>query len=168
MSIPHSKLAKLCSFAFVDGRHCRTPRFAGHPRYCWFHAKKDAERRATEEIGYDIGCWLTGDYVSACDLTHALGRVFSNVAQGKIKPRTAATLAYLGQTIAFLIPRAQNEFVQARGVQAWINEIRNSSEQNPDSPSIRPPGSDEDASNADTRAQLDPEPQPELLPAATA
>ena len=32
----------LCSFMFVDGRHCRIPRQLGHPYLCAFHARKDA------------------------------------------------------------------------------------------------------------------------------
>ena len=118
----------LCSFTFADGRRCRTPRCSKHPDLCYFHAKKDAEARSLQEIGFDIGTWLTGNYVSACDLSAALGRVFSNAAQGKIKPRTAATLGYLGQTMAQLIPRAQLEYVNAYGTDAWRAAIRDSVE----------------------------------------
>ncbi len=32
--------SSLCSFTFADGRHCRTPRRAGHPYLCAFHAGK--------------------------------------------------------------------------------------------------------------------------------
>jgi hypothetical protein len=128
----------LCSFTFSDGRRCRTPRSSKHPDLCYFHAKKEAESRSLQEIGYDIGTWLTGNYVSACDLSAALGRVFSNTAQGKIKPRTAATLGYLGQTIAQLIPRAQFEYTSAYGTDAWRAAIRNSAETSP-GPAVRPP-----------------------------
>ncbi len=39
MSTHHSKdRSSLCSFTFVDGRHCRTPRRVGHPYLCAFHA----------------------------------------------------------------------------------------------------------------------------------
>lgn len=130
----------LCSFTFADGRRCRTPRSSKHPDLCYFHAKKETEARGLQEIGYDIGTWVTGSYVSACDLSAALGRVFSNTAQGKIKPRTAATLGYLGQTIAQLIPRAQREYIHAHGIDAWRDAILSSVETDP-GPAVQPPSS---------------------------
>jgi len=37
MSTNRSKdRSSLCSFTFVDGRHCRIPRQAGHPYLCAF------------------------------------------------------------------------------------------------------------------------------------
>src|SRR6202521_6420748 len=99
MSTTSSKdRSSLCSFTFADGRQCRTPR-AAHPYLCVFHARKDAQALAAEAAGKDIAYHLSGDYVSACDLSSALGRLFSAVAQGQMKPKTASTLAYLGQTI---------------------------------------------------------------------
>ncbi len=44
---------------------------------------------------------LSGSFVSACDLSSALGRLFSAVAQGQVKPKTASTLAYLGSGSRF-------------------------------------------------------------------
>src|SRR5713226_8718623 len=88
--------SSLCSFTFVDGRHCRIPRQAGHPYLCAFHARKEAQSLAGQEAGKDIAYHLSGSFVSACDLTSALGRLFSAVAQGQVKPKTASTLAYLG------------------------------------------------------------------------
>ena len=41
MSTNRSKdRSSLCSFMFVDGRHCRIPRQVGHPYLCAFHARK--------------------------------------------------------------------------------------------------------------------------------
>ena len=83
--------ASLCSFTFAGGRHCRTPRQTGHPYLCSFHACKEAQALAGEEAGKDIAYHLSGSYVSACDLSSALGRLFSAVAQGQVKPKTAST-----------------------------------------------------------------------------
>src|SRR5712692_8706218 len=94
----------LCTFTFADGRRCRTPRQPavagqpGHPHLCFFHARKEAQARAADQVGRDVSGFLSGSYLSACDLNSALARLFAAVAQGNIKPRTAATLAYLGQT----------------------------------------------------------------------
>jgi len=153
----------LCSFTFADGRRCRTPRCSKHPDLCYFHAKKDAEARSLQEIGFDIGTWLTGNYVSACDLSAALGRVFSNAAQGKIKPRTAATLGYLGQTMAQLIPRAQLEYVHAYGTDAWRAAIRGSVETEL-GPAVRPPATSSaipaSATSAPSESQQSSSPAP--------
>jgi hypothetical protein len=120
--------ASLCSFTFADGRQCRTPR-AAHPYLCAFHAHKDAQALAGEAAGKDIAYHLSGSYVSACDLSSALGRLFSAVAQGQVKPKTASTLAYLGQTLVQALPLAQQEYVHAYGANSWRETIRTSHEQ---------------------------------------
>src|SRR6202158_6174698 len=85
MSTTRSKdRSSLCSFTFADGRQCRTPR-AAHPYLCAFHARKEAQALAGEAAGQDIAYHLSGSYVSACDLSSALGRLFSAVAQGQVR-----------------------------------------------------------------------------------
>jgi hypothetical protein len=44
----------LCSFTFSDGRRCRTPRTGKHPRFCFYHAQKEARVRTAEELGKDL------------------------------------------------------------------------------------------------------------------
>jgi hypothetical protein len=119
----------LCSFTFADGRQCRTPRSAGHPYLCAFHARKEAQALAGQEAGKDIAYHLSGSYVSACDLSSALGRLFSAVAQGQMKPKTASTLAYLGQTLVQTLHLAQGEYINAFGTNYWRETIRTSHEQ---------------------------------------
>src|SRR5713101_8900619 len=99
-AVTHKKdRSRLCAFTFADGRRCRTPRRSGHPHLCFFHARKEALARAAEQAGEDVSYYLSGTYLSACDLTSALGRLFSAVAQGEIQPKPASALAYLGQTL---------------------------------------------------------------------
>src|SRR5712691_2865415 len=130
MSTNHSKdRSSLCSFTFADGRHCRIPRQAAHPYLCAFHARKDAQALAGEAAGKDIAYHLSGSFVSACDLSSALGRLFSAVAQGQVKPKTASTLAYLGQTLVQTLPLAQHEYINAYGANSWRETIRTSHEQ---------------------------------------
>jgi hypothetical protein len=119
----------LCSFTFADGRHCRMPRRAGHPYLCAFHTGKEAQALAGQEAGQEIAYHLSGSYVSACDLTSALGRLFSAVAQGQMKPKTASTLAYLGQTLVQTMHLAQNEYINAFGANSWRETIRTSHNQ---------------------------------------
>src|SRR5260370_6981361 len=107
MSTIRSKArASLCTFTFADARRCRTPRFARHPHLCYFHALKESRANASVTIGNRILDRFSGSYLSACDLTSALGQVFSGVAQGSINPKTAAPLAYPGPTIAHPIQLA--------------------------------------------------------------
>ena len=112
--------ASLCTFTFADGRRCRTPRHPGHPHLCYFHARKEAQALAAEQAGRDISaCLSSGRYLSACNLSIALARLFSAVAQGHIKPKTANTLAYLGQTLLQTIRLAQHEYINAFDTDAW-------------------------------------------------
>jgi hypothetical protein len=47
--------SSLCSFSFADGRRCRTPRCSTHPHLCYFHARKEAQALAAQQMGRDIG-----------------------------------------------------------------------------------------------------------------
>ena len=141
--------ASLCSFTFADGRQCRTPRCSDHPHLCYFHARKEAQTLAADEIGRDISAYLSGSYLSACDLSSALGRLFSAVAQGQIKPKTASTLAYLGQTILQSIHLAQDEYINAFGTNSWRAAVRSS---------FAPPETDPPSPTPQPTAQPDPPP----------
>lgn len=124
MSTIHAKdRASLCTFTFADGRRCRTPRQSGHPQFCCFHARKQAQLQAAEELGRDFSHFLSGDYFSACDLAAALGRLFPAVARGEVKRQTAATLAYLAQTLLQTIQVAQHEYIEAFGTNSWRNTV---------------------------------------------
>jgi hypothetical protein len=126
MSTLHSEdRVSLCTFTFADGRRCRTPRHSGHPHLCYFHARKEAQALAAEQAGRDIAACLSGGrYLSACNLSIALARLFSAVAQGHIKPKTANTLAYLGQTLLQTIRLAQHEYINAFDTNAWRSAVR--------------------------------------------
>ena len=74
-----------------------------------------------------------------------------------MKPKTASTLAYLGQTLVQILPLAQDEYINAYDTDTWRETIRESHEQSakhtyppPPSPSPQPPA---------------PEPAPDPTPA---
>ncbi|HKV63199.1 MAG TPA: hypothetical protein VJO16_14890 [Candidatus Acidoferrum sp.] len=67
--------ASLCSFTFADGRRCRMPRFNKQSRFCSDHAEKEAKARAVKSLGKDLDYFFSGNYLSACDLCTALGRL---------------------------------------------------------------------------------------------
>jgi hypothetical protein len=139
--------SSLCSFTFADGRRCRIPRCSAHPHLCFDHARKEAQALAAQQVGRKIAADLAGGYLSACDLSSALARLFSAVAQGHIKPKTASTLAYLGQTLLQSIQFAQGEYINAFGTNSWRSAIRSS---------FAPPA-----------PATEPDPKPDLLPSAT-
>jgi hypothetical protein len=115
--------ASLCSFSFTDGRRCLSPRRDSHSHLCVFHARKEAQARAGQEAGEDIAFFLSGDYVSAGDLSFAMSRLFVAVAQGHIKPKTASTLGFLGQTLVQSLQLAQKEYISAFGTSFWERTV---------------------------------------------
>ncbi len=120
----------LCRFTFSDGRQCRTPRCPHHPHFCSDHARKDSQACAADKLARELSYFFSGQYLSACDLSAALGRLLPAVVRSDIKPRSARTLAYLSQTLAQSIPLSKHEYINAFGTDAWRQAIRNSVRQN--------------------------------------
>jgi hypothetical protein len=116
----------LCMFSFADGRRCRTPRLRNHPHFCYDHAEKEARARAAQSLGTDLARYFSGEYLSACDLSTALGCLIPAVVRGDVKPRTARTVAYMAQTLLQSIHISQHEYCEAFGTNAWRNSIGNS------------------------------------------
>jgi hypothetical protein len=152
--------ASLCRFTFADGRRCRTPRSPHHPHFCSDHARKESQACAADKLAHDLAYFFSGEYLSACDLSAALGRLIAAVARGDIKPRSARTLAYLSQTLVQTIHLAQHEYINARGTDSWRKAVRNSIHQNfeygNDSSPPQPP--------PDLAPQSAPAPQPAPSP----
>jgi len=107
--------SRLCAFTFADGRQCRTPRRSGHQHLCYYHAKKEAQALIAKQTREDVVSLFCGKVLCAPDFAAALGRVLSAVARGHIKPKTAVSLALLGQTLNQSIKIAQNEYANAPG-----------------------------------------------------
>jgi len=114
----------LCAFTFADGRQCRTPRCSGHLHFCYFHAQKEAESLAAQQVGQDISRFLPTKLLTACDLGVAMSRLFCAVARGEVKPKVASTLAYLAQTMLQSIPIAQHEYIESFNTNTWRNAVR--------------------------------------------
>jgi hypothetical protein len=133
----------LCRFTFADGRQCRTPRSPHHPHLCGDHARKESQARAADKLADDLTYFFSGEYLSACDLSAALGRLLPAVVRGDIKPRFARTLAYLSQTLVQTIHLAEHEYINACGTDSWRKAVHNSVDQNfdyrNDSPEPEPP-----------------------------
>ncbi len=146
----------LCSFTFSDGRRCRTPRTRNNPRFCAYHAQKEARAQAAETLGKDLSYFFSGNYLSACDLSTALARLIPAVVRGDVKPKTAHTVAYLMQTLLQAIHLSKHEYINAFDTDGWRKAIRNSVNHNldyrfPPAPKPKQPES--------------PQPQPQPQPA---
>jgi hypothetical protein len=127
MSTTRSKdRAGLCSFTFANGHRCRSLRSTSHPHLCYYHARKESQARAAEQIGRDVSYFFSGRYLSACDLTAVLARLFSAAASGELKPKTASILAYLAQTLLQTIHLAQHEYINAFGTDSWRRAVSSS------------------------------------------
>lgn len=122
---PSKDRASLCTFTFADGRRCKSPRQAGNPDFCYFHAQRELQRLAAKNAGNFIAAGVSTDYVSACALNGSLGRLFRAVACGQINPKTAHTLAYLAQVMAQTLPMAEEEFAYTFGRQPLLNTLTN-------------------------------------------
>lgn len=124
-SIPAKDRVSLCRYSYADQRKCLTPRSPSHPHFCYFHARRESQSVATEKLAENLAYFFSGRYVSANDLSYALGQLLPAVVRGDIKPRTASTLAYLAQTFIQAIQLAQKEYIYAFGTPEWGAQIRN-------------------------------------------
>src|SRR5713101_7562719 len=126
MSTNRSKdRSSLCSFTFVDGRYCRTLDCGGLAAA--FEAKPPAIHACKEAHRNNSLCSLCSALCALC------GKSFSSLTgphwPGQVKPKTASTLAYLGQTLVQTLPLAQHEYINAYGANSWREPIRTSHEQ---------------------------------------
>ncbi len=140
--------SSLCSFTFVDGRHCRTLDCGGLAAA--FEAKPPAIHACKEAHRNNSLCSLCSAFCALC------GKSFSSLTgphwPGQVKPKTASTLAYLGQTLVQTLPLAQHEYINAYGTNSWRETIRTSHEQSANHTSPDPES---------------PTPEPEPAPAPT-
>jgi hypothetical protein len=158
----------LCSFTFSDGRRCRSPRIGKHPRFCFYHAQKEARARAAEKLGKDLAYFFSGDYLSACDLSTSLARLIPAVVRGDVKPKTAHTVAYLVQTLMQAIHISQHEYINAFGTDGWRKSVRNSVNDNYDYRFPPAPEPEQPALPASRMVLRDESLQPQPQPAAVA
>jgi hypothetical protein len=102
-----------CVHFFADGRRCQLPPSADDMGLCYFHAKKFQNRLNSQEAGRQISQFLETDILTACDLSSTFASLFSATAQGWIKPKTAATLTYLGRLMLQTQKLAKKEFLES-------------------------------------------------------
>src|SRR5713226_4063500 len=105
----------LCLFSFSDGRQCRMLRHKDHATLCIFHARAERQLIEADKLGREIAASPSGEYLTAVDVNHVLGKLFGAVAQNRLPTRNAAILAYLGQLLLQSVPKVQDENHQRGG-----------------------------------------------------
>ncbi|MGB8473823.1 MAG: hypothetical protein WCE61_07050 [Candidatus Acidiferrum sp.] len=118
-SITSPDRAHLCTFTFADGRQCRMLRSPAHPSFCAFHARQELQLLESQRLGAEISVSLNGDFLSATDINHVLGKLFIAVAQDRIPLRKAAILAYLGQVMLSSLTHVKQEFPFSYNFDHW-------------------------------------------------
>ncbi len=144
----------LCQFPFNDGRRCRMLRYPGHPCLCVFHARAEAQLLETARLGGELSQTVSGDFMTATDINHALGRLYTAVAEDRIPIRNANTLARIGSTMLRTVPTIKTEFPFSYTFEQWQERLRTReplSMPAPPAPSLPPPPAPPSAQLVTTR-----------------
>lgn len=121
MTKKRSKLhnSDLCQFPYADGRQCRMLRREDHPTLCVYHAREENQLLESQQLGAELSATLSGNFLTATDVNHVLGKLFTATAQNRIPPRNAATLAYIGQLMLHSLPKVKDEYDFEYDYESW-------------------------------------------------
>ncbi len=133
-------VATRCQFQFSDGRCCRMLRSPLHSSFCAFHARQELQLVESQRLGDEISVSLNGDFLTATDINHVLGKLFTAVAQDRIPPRKAAILTYLGQVLLSSVSHVKKEFPFSYKFEHW-NKVLNNAAPLSTPPSLTDPDS---------------------------
>ncbi len=100
--------ANRCFHSTSDGRQCRMPRWEAHAYLCLFHARQEQQVIDLDRVSTEFRS-LPGEYKTAGGLNHALGKLLALVANNRVPPRSAATLAYIGHLLLRTLPGVRQE-----------------------------------------------------------
>jgi hypothetical protein len=123
-SAPKPRFSR-CQFSYSDGRRCRMLRASDHSTLCVYHSREERQLLEAERIGQLLAASPSGGYLTATDVNPVLGKLYTAIAQNRIPPRNAATLAYVAQLLLHSINIAQSEIINARGSDFWRSLVRN-------------------------------------------
>jgi hypothetical protein len=156
-----------CVHFFADGRRCQMPPSADDMGLCYFHAKKFQNRLNSQEAGRQISQFLETDILTACDLSSTFASLFSATAQGWIKPKTAATLTYLGRLMLQTQKLAKQEFLESFD-DRWPKIVEEAPAFNPLEPEPSPAPAAESTESTLTTQKESPADEPNADPTGTA
>ena len=115
--------SNLCQFPFADGRRCRMLRHSGHDSLCIFHARAEGQLIESRRLGTELSQTVSGDFMTATDINHALGRLYTAVAEDRIPIRNANTLARIGSTMLRTVPTIKTEFPFSYTFDQWQERL---------------------------------------------
>ena len=67
---------------------------------------------------------FSGEFKTASDINHVLGKLFRLLAQGRIPRRDAIALAYIGQLMLQSLPGVNREIKEGLGYAAWSSRLQ--------------------------------------------
>lgn len=112
-----------CQFVFFDGRRCRMLRTREDSQFCPFHYREQRHLLALHQLGAELAP-PSGEFKTATDIHHVLGRIFSLVARDKIVRRDAALLTWVAQLMLQSLPRVNDEMKRAFGYDVWAQSLK--------------------------------------------
>ncbi len=112
----------LCRFSFSDGRHCRMPRWENHDIYCLHHARDEQPLLGADQVAEELVS-LSGDFKTASDVNHVLGKLFSLRVKNLISRRDAATLTYMAQLMLQTLPGVRREIISYSSIEGWESTL---------------------------------------------
>jgi hypothetical protein len=146
----------LCHFSFSDGRRCSMLRHRDHPGLCPFHSREERQRIESERIGTELAATLTGNYLTATDINHVLGKVFTALAQDRISAKKAKVLCYAAQLMLASLRTVRLEYQFKYSFDAWQRMVKNATQlPDPIDPVIDDDIADDDDSADDAVADHD-------------
>jgi hypothetical protein len=141
--------SSLCQFPFSDGRRCRMLRHPAHPNLCPFHARSELQLRESADLGTELSTTISGDFMTATDVNHVLGKLYTAVAQDRVPARNAATLAYVGQLLLHSVSGIKSEFKFSYDFDQWMKMSRAAQPLSP------PPATDPPATTAPNPPEIE-------------
>ena len=90
---------------------------------CLFHAREEQQLLELDNIGDELAS-LTGDFKTATDIQHVVGKLFKLVAANRIPVRNARLLAYLAQLLFYGQGGVKQETIRAQNYQGWEEVLR--------------------------------------------
>ena len=112
----------LCTFTFDDGRHCNMPHLDGDLRLCFFHEKREVQRRLAIDAGVKISRFLGTNLHTASDLNNTFAMLFRAGAQGYLEPKAINALTRLGHLLLKTHTLAKEEYL-ASHQDEWSNIV---------------------------------------------
>ena len=98
-------------------------RAPNHPSLCVFHARQEEQILEADRIAAELAS-LSGEFRTATDLNHVLGKLFALLAAQRIPTRNAVVLGYLAQLILQTLSTVKWETERAQGLEAWERMLR--------------------------------------------